>query len=955
MAAAKGPKLKIGPFDALGERMDIGKRWEKWIERFTRDLRYNGIDPNEKPEVGQMALLIYAGTEVEDIHDSLPEPVKPEGVEDEDWTVYDRSLQKLNSYFVPQKSNDFAIFELMNIRPQPSECTQNYAARLRNAAAKCDFSAWSADKMIKCLVITNMADEELRLSCLQKDYTLEQVLVKAQKKEDAIVMSKKIDKDEVNKLGENKRPWQHRDKKQDTRRRWEGGTKASQSTGATKTTRANDNIDTLCRNCGGSKHENFREQCPAIGKACSNCKRTGHFRRVCLSKMIKKVSEMKQSESDTDQSGNEGDVVDKIEERGEDHVNALRENKVPLLNIATDGHNFVWQPDTGASRNIWSPEHLERYEKATGTKVNLKPSNIRLYAYGQEKPLKLRGQFGAHLQAGERSVQTQVIVTESNSKYPLLSEETARELKVVSYDRRYVVKSVQAETANSRVLKAAQAARPEVQEIINQYPGVFSGQIGCSPQEVSIMVDDSLQPVAQRGRKMPYNLEEKSEAKLLDLLGAGIIERVPDNEPRTWVSPPVVAPKPGSDNIRFCVDMRKPNEAILRPNAQLPTTDDVIDKLRGATVFSRLDLKESYHQFRLDESSRRITTFHGPDALYRYRRLNYGTKSAQDILQNEMTRILAGIPNQMNVSDDILIGGTRKTHDTALKSVLEALDRNNITVNPEKCLFDVGELSFLGLIFGKEGVKPDPKKIKALKEASKPTSKEELRSFLGMAGFSQRFMPGYAHMTAPLREAMTAKRWSWGPGQDHAFEEVRGAMAEDAVLHPYKIGAPTKITVDASPTGLGAVLTQRQKGEWVPVTYKSRSLKDPESRYSQTEREALSIRWGVMKLRKYLLGAPRFQIVTDHRPLCTLFNKTKQDMPPRIERFVMDVQGYDYEVVYQPGKSNIADYLSRHPLKRQGSSRSKEVEHHVNQVADDTVRRYPTEFDAVKHIRGVKR
>ena len=110
MAAAKGPKLKIGPFDALGERMDIGKRWEKWIERFTRDLRYNGIDPNEKPEVGQMALLIYAGTEVEDIHDSLPEPVKPEGVEDADWTVYDRSLQKLNSYFVPQKSNDFAIF-----------------------------------------------------------------------------------------------------------------------------------------------------------------------------------------------------------------------------------------------------------------------------------------------------------------------------------------------------------------------------------------------------------------------------------------------------------------------------------------------------------------------------------------------------------------------------------------------------------------------------------------------------------------------------------------------------------------------------------------------------------------------------------------------------------------------------------------------------------------------------
>ena len=270
--------------------------------------------------------------------------------------------------------------------------------------------------------------------------------------------------------------------------------------------------------------------------------------------------------------------------------------------------------------------------------------------------------------------------------------------------------------------------------------------------------------------------------------------------------------------------------------------EGVIDKFRGATVFSRLDLKESYHQFQLEEASRHITTFHGPDVLYRYKRLNYGTKSAQDILKNEMTRMHAGIPNQMNVSDDILIGGTTETHDAALASFLDTLNRNNITVNPTKCLFDVGELSFLGLIFGKDDVKPDKRKIEALSEADKPSSKEELWSFLGMAGFSQRFIPKYAHMTASLREAMTAKRWSWGPMQEAAFEEVRNALTGDAVLWPYQIGKQTQITVDAGPTGLGVVLTQKQNGSWVPVTYKSRSLKDPETRYSQTEREALSIR-----------------------------------------------------------------------------------------------------------------
>ena len=153
------------------------------------------------------------------------------------------------------------------------------------------------------------------------------------------------------------------------------------------------------------------------------------------------------------------------------------------------------------------------------------------------------------------------------------------------------------------------------------------------------------------------------------------------------------------------------------------------------------------------------------------------------------------------------------------------------------------------------------------------------------------------------------------------------------MLHPYVVGAKTEITVDAGPGGLGVVLAQFQNNKWAPVVYKSRSLKDAEKRYSQTEREALAIRWGVQKLRKYLLGAPKFQIITDHRPLVSMFNNGKQDLPPRIERFIVDIQGYDWEVIYKkPGKNNIADYMSRHPVERQGSSRSDEVDDFVKRV-----------------------
>jgi hypothetical protein len=901
-----------------------------------------------------MALLIYAGNEVEDIHDSLPEPVKPEETPDAQWTVYDRSLAKLNSYFVPQKSNDFALFELMKMKPEPKEATQNYAARLRTAAAKCDFTDWNADKMIKCLIITNMCDEELRLDCLQENYALDVVLGKAQRKEDAQVMSKKIDKDEVNKLAERrKHTGSNQSKKQDISRRWEGRGKTSDPrTGRSSGTgEPKKDKDRWCRNCGGERHNNFREECPAIDRTCNYCKKIGHFRKVCLAKMVNQVSEQRHNEndSDTEDSDNEPDFVAAVEE-----VNALRQKKVPLVNIITQGHNFVWQPDTGASKDIWSSRHVEQYEKATGEKLTLQPSNVQLFAYGQSTPLVLKGQFRAKVQAGEKVVHTCIVVTDNNSKFPLLSEETARALGVVSYDRRFLVNAVKESDLEDvcrreqEVLrKTIDKARPAVKEIIQKYPEVFSGKIGCAPKQVTIMIDDDKRPVAQRGRKIPYNLEEKAESKLAQLLEADIVEKVSDDEPRTWISPPVVAPKPGKEDIRFCIDMRAVNESIKRPNAQLPTTEDVIDKLRGAQVFSKLDLKEAYHQFELDEKSRHVTTFHGPDALYRYKRLNYGTKSAQDILQNEMARILSGIPNQMNVSDDILIGGSVETHDAALARVLEALSQSNITVNPAKCLFDVAELSFLGIVFGKDGVKPDANKVRALKEASAPENKEALRSFLGMCGFSQRFIPGYAQMTAPLREAMTAKRWSWGQQQEQAFQLVRNALCGDKVLRPYQIGACTQVTVDAGPHGLGAVLTQKQKGEWVPVTYKSRSLKDAETRYSQTEREALGIRWGVKKLRKYLLGAPKFQIVTDHRPLCPMFNKNKQDLPPRIERFVMDIQGYDYEVVYQPGKNNMADYMSRHPLGRTGSSNDTNLESQVSAVVSAVYAGSPNEFDAV--------
>ena len=136
-----------------------------------------------------MALLIYAGPQIEDIHHSLPSPAKPASVSTADWAGHRKSKTKLNQYFLHQKSNDFALFELIRVKPKVGERTWKYAARLRKVVEKCDFADWSADKIIKCLIISNLQDDQLILICLQKALTLDQLLEKAQKREDAVTIN----------------------------------------------------------------------------------------------------------------------------------------------------------------------------------------------------------------------------------------------------------------------------------------------------------------------------------------------------------------------------------------------------------------------------------------------------------------------------------------------------------------------------------------------------------------------------------------------------------------------------------------------------------------------------------------------------------------------------------------------------------------------------------------------
>ena len=229
--------------------------------------------------------------------------------------------------------------------------------------------------------------------------------------------------------------------------------------------------------------------------------------------------------------------------------------------------------------------------------------------------------------------------------------------------------------------------------------------------------------------------------------------------------------------------------------------------------------------------------------LFRFKRLGFGINSAAELFQNVIQSSLAGLPGVINLSDDILVYGKNQTeHDERLRACLQRLREQNFTLNRGKCEFGVHTIEFFGHVFNTDGVSPDPKKVEALKLAEKPQSKEEVRSFLGLANYCGRFIPGLATLTDPLRNLLKdSTPWSWTDKHDNAMQSIKQSISDTCSTAYFDTEKQTELLVDASPVGLGALLIQYSSdGVGVVTGIASRALQPVEQRYSQTEREAYS-------------------------------------------------------------------------------------------------------------------
>ena len=464
-------------------------------------------------------------------------------------------------------------------------------------------------------------------------------------------------------------------------------------------------------------------------------------------------------------------------------------------------------------------------------------------------------------------------------------------------------------TALSETGKAA------LRRLVAQYSDVFShgdGDIGKTQILQHHIETGQAPPVRQRPRRIPVKLREEVERQKEKMLKEGVIEE--SSSP--WCSPIVLAKKKDG-SFRFCVDLRAVNAVTQSLPIPLPRVDESLDSLAGAKLFSTLDMASGYWQVNLAEKDREKTAFSTGKGLHQFRAMPFGLKNAGATFQRLMELVLAGLDTKsclVYIDDIIVFGDTEQAHLRNIEEVFQRIRAAGMKLKPKKCCLAREEVVFLGHKIGKEGVLPDPANVEKVQKWPKPQKSDELKSFLGLAGYYSRFIPNYSDLVRPLREAAETKgRVEWTTERSESFEAVKLKLTSPPILALPTCKGEFKLATDASNTAVGAVLTEVVGGEERVVAYASKVLSKSERRWPAYDKELWAIVWAIRHFRQYLT-ATKFIVYTDHKPLLNIPSSINVDgdATGRRGRWAIELSTYDVVVQYRKGsENNNADALSR--------------------------------------------
>lgn len=580
-----------GPFDFALDG-NCGNDWKNWVRSFEIYAQAMLINqPNQKLQW----LLHCAGPKVQKVYYSLPEQTEKEE-EDEvetksrgplaagyvkfDANVYDDVIHKLNRFFEPKQNVSYERHVFRQLKQKSNERIDMFLMRLREQAERCDFGD-QADENIRDQITTGCASDLLRRKMLERgDKPLAKLIQMAQTLEVVHQQQLSLGKQSAPHNDTNRPEANQSDVcKIDVKPRFAPSRNMSGS------------FEGVCGRCGFKGHKAMDAKCPAKGKNCNSCGRKDHFARKCFMKnkpmnrshgMGNRKRPHDGDRSDEPKHKIKPEAVQLVESHVTDQTQAVEDEFEDLFciesNPANNNNNKIWCTiggievevivDSGSRYNVVDRSSwMEWKAKNIQTIHRQKEVDVHFRSYGGH-PLKFLGMIKVNVSVPQAQREANFYVADEFGKV-LLGYETAMALGILK------IGSGNESSAPINTMDTAQMF-PKIKGVVLDIP-----------------IKADIKGFVQPYRRVPAPLEKKVDEKIDEMLKQGIIEKV--RGVSKWISQMVIAPK-DDDDVRICVDMRRANMAIERENHPLPTMDDFLPQLNGAKIFSKLDVKQAYHQ-----------------------------------------------------------------------------------------------------------------------------------------------------------------------------------------------------------------------------------------------------------------------------------------------------------------------------------------------------------------------
>lgn len=530
-----------------------------------------------------------------------------------------------------------------------------------------------------------------------------------------------------------------------------------------------------------------------------------------------------------------------------------------------------------------------------------------------------------------RRDQKEHVLNPSWSLQCISASDVRREVRKKNVDEVYMVRVQPIDDQTELQVNAVQAsestsANPAEQRMLHEYRDVF-GELppGLPPErEVDHRIElvPGSTPASRPMIRMAPAQQDELKKQLQELTDMGFIQ--PSKSP---YGAPVLFVKKKDGTMRMCVDYRALNSITIKNRYPLPRIDELFDRLQGAKVFSKIDLRSGYHQIRIHADDVPKTAFRTRYGHFEFLVLPFGLTNAPATFMHLMHQIFRPLLDSFVLVflDDILIySRTPEEHEQHVRQVLQLLRKHRLYAKPSKCELFRERVEFLGHMIDRDGLRMMSDKVRAVREWPVPASVEEVRSFLGTVGYYRKFIHMFSDVAAPITELLQkGTKFHWDQSQQQAFEQLKDAISKEPVLTLPDPSRPYVVTTDASGFAVGATLSQDVGRGLQPIAFLSKKMLPAERNYPVHEQELLAIIVALREWRHYLSGA-RFtiQVRTDHKSLRHF--QSQPHLSPRQTRWLDLLAEFDFEIQYQEGKSNVvADGLSRRPDHKQPASQDQ--------------------------------